>query len=144
MPAQREVIMTEEQEALLKTAMQIDERRKLPEDARELFGEIKITMDRLGIHYVSPEMLAWIPIILNRVARPEPKTFFDEVQEHGDVKYGTRIVAKFRNKWQAGHFHAIEKGRVIVQLDDDTAEERKLGPTSVRIATKEDLQKIGD
>jgi len=144
MSEQREIVMTEEQEALLKTAMRIDERRRLPAAARELFGEIKIAFDRVGVHYVSPEILGLIPVLLNRVARPEPKTFFDEVQEHGDVKYGVRVVAKFRNKWQAGIFHAIEKGKVIVQLDDDTAEERKLGPTAVRLATKDDLRKIGE
>lgn len=144
MARKREVILNEDQEALLKTALQLDERRNVPQLALDMYAELKISLDRVGIHTLSNEMIALIPVLINRVARPEPKTFVDECQEHGDVKYNTRVVAKFRNKWHAGRFLRMEKSQVVVVLDDDTAEERKLGLTSVRLATREDLKKLGE
>jgi hypothetical protein len=140
----REVVMSEETEALLKTALQLDARRRVPPTAEELYAELKITLDRLGVHHVSNEMLALIPVFLNRVARPAPKTFVDETQEHGDVKYGTRVIAVFRKRPRAGRFVRMENSKVVVVLDDDTAEERKFGPTMVRLATREDLKKLGE
>jgi hypothetical protein len=144
MAGTREVILSEDQEALLKTALQLDTRRKIPQAAIDLYSEIKITLDRLGVHHVSPEMLALIPVMLNRVARPEPKTFVDECQEHGEVKYGTRIVATFRKQSRIGRFLRMEAGKVVVELDGDEAEYRKLGVAFVRLATHDDIEKLGE
>lgn len=144
MAGKREVILSEEQEGLLKTALQLDERRKIPQLALDMYTELKVSLDRVGVHTLSNEMIALIPVMLNRVARPAPKTFVDECQEHGDVKYGTRVVAKFRNQWRAGRFIRMEQSRVIVILDDDTAEERKIALTNCRLATDEDIKKIGE
>lgn len=140
----QDVIISEEDEALLKTALQLDPRRKIPQDIQELYGEIKITLGRLGQHTMTAEMLAMVPVLANRVARPAPRTFLDEIKDHGDVKYGTRVIAKFRNTWVAAKFSRLENGKVVVVLDDDTAEDRKIGVTNVRLATREDLKQLGE
>jgi len=138
----KEVIMSEDQEAMLKTSLQLDERRKIPQSALDLYSEFKITLDRLGVHHVSPEMLALIPIILNRVARPAPKTFVDEVQDHGDVRYGTRVIVLWRKRHRAAKFLCFENGKVKVEMDDDDAEFRTVSVTAVRLATSEDINKL--
>ena len=139
----REIVVSEEHECFLKTVLQLDERRKVPQPALELYDEIRTSLRRVGAGITERE-IAMIPVLMNRVARPGPKTFLDEIQEHGEVKYGTRVVAKFRGKWHAGRFIQMNNKQVVVVLDDDTAEERKLGLTSVRIATREDLELLGE
>ena len=137
-------VMNEDQEARLKTALGLDGRRKIPQEAMELWRDLRISLGRLGQQTMTTEMLALIPVMLNRVVRPTPQTFLDEVKENGDVKFGTRVVAKFRNAWHAAQFIRLEKGKVVVVLDDDTAEKRSLGVTAVRLATNEDLEKLGE
>jgi hypothetical protein len=144
MAASKEVIISDDHEALLKTALQLDTRRKVPAKALEMYDEIRTSLRRLGSH-MSIEMIALVPVLLNRVARPEPQTFVDEIAEaEEEVKFGTRVVAKFRNKWQAARFIRLENSKVVVVLDDDTAEERHIGVTLVRLATKADLAKLGE
>jgi hypothetical protein len=141
----KEIVLSEEHEALLRTALQIDDqRRNTPDEALEMYQELRVSLRRLGCS-MSVEFIALVPVLLNRVARPEPQTFMDEIKEATDeVKYGTRVIAKFRKKWQAGRFLKMAGSQVVVVLDDDTAEERRLGPTAVRLATREDLKKLGE
>ena len=144
MAATTEVVISEDHEALLKTALQLDTRKNVPAKALEMYGEMRTSLRRLGCH-MSLEMIALVPVLLNRVARPEPQTFVDQIAAaEEEVKFGTRVVAKFRNKWQAGRFIRLDNGKVVVVLDDDTAEERNIGVTNVRLATKADLVKIGE
>ena len=141
----KEIILSEEHEALLRNALQIDDqRRNTPQEALDMYQELRVSLRRLS-RPMSVEFIALVPVLLNRVVRPEPQTFVDEIKEAAEeVKYGTRIVAKFRGTWQAGRFIKLSGKQVVVVLDDDTAEERRLGLTMVRLATSDDLEKLGE
>lgn len=130
--------ISEDHLSLLRTVLGLDKHLAVPRPALELFEEISRSRRRVGYSMTS-EVIALIPVLLNRVVKPEPDTFLDLP----DVAPGARVVAKFRNKYRAGVFVKIEKDRVLVAFDDDSGEVRKLGPTFVRLASNEDLKKIG-
>lgn len=129
-------------EALLRTALNITEDGVLPENVVELYWDYARTYSRLGLP-IDPAAIAHIVVIAGRAVQDPPTSFLDIA---GQLDRGAKVVAKFRNKWRWGQFIEIDEAdkRVLVQLDDDTAEIRKFQPTSVRLPTEEELADIGE
>lgn len=143
MAMERELVLDEDQEARIKAVLQLDERRPIPEAFLDVYKEMWLTLGQLGVHTMPNEVLAVLAVVVNRATRPAPESFLD-VLDDSNVTYGTRVVAKFRKKWTLGRFVRLAQKTIIVQLDDDTAEERSIKPTQVRLATREDLNLVGE
>jgi len=142
--SKKDIVISEDHEAMLKTVLQLTDKQALPNAAAELYNDMRVSLRRAG-HSMSTEFIALVPVMLNRAARPEPQTFIDVFEESTDeILPDRRVIAKFRNKWQAGRFVRVDSDKVVVILDDDTAEERKSCPTLVRLATRADVQKLGE
>lgn len=132
----------EAHENLLRTALNLSEEQQLPSDVVELYWEFARTAHRIN-SLITPEMLVSIIVLAGRSVPEKPASILDSIS---DLEINARILAKFRNKWRWGRFQMYDKneGKVIVQLDDGTSENRKFRPTSVRLPTREELQEIGE
>lgn len=140
----KEVVISEDHENVLRTVLKIDDKKKTPAAALELYSDLRTSRRRAG-HAMSTEAIALIPVLLNRVATPEPHTFADEIREASEeVKWGTRVVAKFAGTWQIGKFVRMTDCKVVVILDSDGTVERKINLNLVRLATREDIKKLGE
>jgi hypothetical protein len=109
----------EEHEGLLKSALKLEENNELPKEVVELYWDTTRTARRIG-QAVSGDLLVTICLLANRATPADPKSFLDR-----DAK-------------------STRSGKVIVQLDDDTAEDREFGPTLVRRPSRAERKLIGE
>ena len=134
--------MPEELEGQLKTALKLRPNENLPDDVIKLFWEVERTCRRIG-HHITGSDLVWIAINSGRPTPENPVSFIDEVLA-GKVGIDDIVLAKFRNKWEWGRYQGYDDSdkRILVQLDDGTAEVRKFKPTGVRFPIKEEMDAI--
>jgi hypothetical protein len=123
---------------LLKTALKLEENNELPKEVVELYWDTTRTARRIG-QAVSGDLLVTICLLANRATPADPKSFLDR-----DATTGERVLAKHRDEWTWGTFKSTRSGKVIVQLDDDTAEDREFGPTLVRRPSRAERKLIGE
>lgn len=134
--------MNESHEALLKTALKLNENDELPENVVDIYWQVETTARRLHLGIGCSELLL-VALFSNRPTPEDPVSFMDLVYAN-KVHLNDRVVAKFRNQWRWGWFKGVKDDKVVVQLDDDTAEEREFAPTGVRIPSKDEKRKIGE
>lgn len=137
-----EPAMPESHEARLKTALKLNECDDLPKEVVDLYWEVTRTARRLGSPVDARELIL-VCMLANKPSRPDPVSFLD----HGDLQYGTRVLAKFRNQWRWGKLVRVDKRqkKVVVSLDDDAgADERTFSPTNVTLPSNEELRGIGE
>lgn len=128
----------EEHESLLKSALKLEESSGLPKEIVELYWEATRTARRIGQN-VSGDLLVTICLIANRGTRPDPVSFLNS-----NPTLGERVLAKHRDEWHWGTFKRVNGKQVVVQLDDDTAEDREFGPTQVRRPSRAERKLIGE
>lgn len=125
-------------EGLLRTALKLEEGDQLPDKLIELYWDAERTARRIGCR-LDNNNLVTICLLANRTSPANPISFLDVSAKHGD-----RVLARFRGEWRWGFFK-VKKGKcIVVQIDDDTAEDREFHPTSVRFPSKEELKLIGE
>lgn len=134
--------LSNEHEALLRTALRLDESRSIPDRAIDLYWEFSRTLRRLGLPLTERELA--IITVLAGLAPPEPATSF--LDEAPVLQVNDRVLAKFRGKFRWGYYQGVDSRskKILVQLDDETAEVRNFSPTSVRLPEKEELASIGE
>ena len=132
----------ENDEAQLKTILKLEESESLPQKVKELYWQVSRTARRLGFAVTGHELLL-IAMLLNRAEPEQPKSFLDIVRAN-KVKRDDRVIAKFRGDWKWGWYKGTKQNKVLVQLDDESAEDRQIGPTLVRLPTKDELATIGE
>jgi hypothetical protein len=142
-----EQVISQDQELLLKTAVNIPENEPLPERVVELYWEVNRTARRLGLP-MSKDMIAMLVVLCGFAPKPDPVSFMDDI-EHGLVQHGDRVLGEFRSKWRWGWYRGVDNSapsrkKVKVEFDDGNSEVRSLSPTKVRRPTKEELTKIGE
>jgi hypothetical protein len=123
---------------LLKSALKLDEEATLPEHVEEIYWCVERTARRIGQN-IDGNTLVMICMLANRPTTPDPVSFLDAKPAYGD-----KVLAKFRGDWRWGVFHKMARKKVVVQLDDDTAEEREFHPTQVRRPSREEKALIGE
>lgn len=128
----------EEHEGLLLSALKLEPNNELPKDVVELYWETTRTARRIG-QPVSGDLLVVICLIAGRATQSDPVSFLDR-----EPVVGERVLAKHRDEWHWGEFKRLNGKRVIVQLDDDTAEDREFGPTQVRRPSRAERKLIGE
>lgn len=128
----------EEHEGLLKSALKLEENGELPKDVVELYWQTTRTARRIGQH-VSGDLLVVIALLAGRATKPDPVSFIDR-----EPVAGERVLAKHRDEWHWGVFKRVNGKSVVVQLDDDTAEDREFGPTQVRRPSRAERKLIGE
>lgn len=128
----------EEHAGLLKTALKLEENDNLPKHVVELYWDAARTARRIG-QPVSGDLLVTICLLANRATPPDPVSFLDRKPVGGE-----RVLAKHRDEWHWGTFKRVNNKKVIVQLDDDTAEDREFGPTQVRRPSRAERKLIGE
>lgn len=133
--------MDESHEQMLKKVLKLSEADPIPENIKDLYWDIVRTARTLGFSISERELLL-ILIIANRPVQESPVSFFDLVIEDA-VKTNDRVLAKWRDKWRWGTYKGISSDKVVVQIDDETAEDRKFGPTFVRLPTQKEIDKVG-
>ena len=125
-------------EGLLKTALKLEPTDDLPADIIDLYWSTERTARSVGCR-IGNEMLVTICLMASRTTPANPVSFLDEKPRHGD-----RVLAKFRNEWRWGVYLRTHGKAIVVQIYDNTAEEREFGPTHVRWPSKEELKLIGE
>lgn len=130
--------MPEHHEGLLRTALKLEEGVALPDKLVELYWDAERTARRLGCR-LDEHNLVTICLLANRTSPANPVSFLDQTAQHGD-----RVLARFRGEWRWGFFKCKNGKSIIVQIDDDTAEDREFHPTSVRFPSKEERKLIGE
>ena len=129
--------LPEHHEGLLKVALKLEESANIPQEVVDLYWDAERTARRMG-HHIGGTELVLICLLANRATPPDPVSFLDE-----NAKLGDRVLAKHRRDWRWGTFKAKAGKKIIVQLDDDTGEDREFNPTAVRFPTREELSLIG-
>lgn len=134
----------ESHEQKLKTILGISEGSTLPARVVDLYWKTARTCRKIG-EPIRPSNLVVMAMMLDMAPPPPPVSFIDEI-ESKNVAVGQAVLAKFRNQWRWGVYVKYEKGlkKVVVQLSDESAEERKFAVTSVRLPSKEELEGIGE
>lgn len=140
-------VICDEHEQLLRTAIGADHTGVLPAEVEEKYWELERTMRRLGLR-ISGTELAFLTVLCGMAPPPAPKSFLDIVNADG-VQIGDRVIAEFRKKWQWGRYAGIDTSvrslpKIKVELDDETAEIRLIGPTKVRLPRPGEMKKIGE
>ena len=135
--------MVEEHEAMLKTALKLGPSDILPAKVVDLYWEFTGTARRIG-HPIGGRELVTICILSGMPTPENPISFIDAVNA-GKVKLEDIVLAKFRRQWRWGRYQGYNSAqkRILVQLDDDTAEVREFNPTGVRFPIKEEMDSIG-
>ncbi len=94
---------------------------------KRLADRSNITLDIRDLMYVALNCGEPLP-------GERPETFLD-VARRLDLKFGAPVVCKWRNGDKDGVFQSITgDGKVLVQLNDGTAEAREFDPEKVRLA----------
>lgn len=125
-------------EGLLRTALKLEDGAPLPEKLVELYWDAERTARRIGAR-LDDTCLVMICLLANRATPADPVSFLDQPAKHGD-----RVLAKYRGEWRWGTFKHKKGNNVVVQIDDDTAEDRSFSATSVRLPSREELKLIGE
>lgn len=125
-------------EGILKTALKLEPNDLLPDELVQLYWDAERTARRIGCR-LDNNNLVTICLLANRTTPADPVSFLDQTAKHGD-----RVLAKFRGEWRWGVFKARRGKLVLVQIDDDTAEDREFSATAVRRPSKEERAFIGE
>jgi hypothetical protein len=128
-------------EALLKTALRLQEHEPLPTEIVERYWEVSRTFRRLG-ETVRGQDLAWIAILAGRPVPKAPTTILDVIKD-GQLVRGGRVLGLWRDEWKFGRYVKSRGKKVIVVLDEGPPEEREFGPTEVRIPDRNELSVVG-
>jgi hypothetical protein len=134
--------ISEEHEAILKTALNIEESEPLPDNVRELYWDVERTARRIGGR-VDGALLVFIAVWSGRPTPGEPVSFLDVIKTKA-IKVQGRVLARHRNEWHWGKYKGVKGKKIVVQLDDDTAEDREFHPTVVRLPTRDEVKTIGE
>lgn len=130
--------LPEHHEGLLRTALKLEVDAELPDKLVELYWSAERTARRIGCR-LNENNLVTICLLANRTTPASPVSFLDQNSKHGD-----RVLARFRGEWRWGTFKVKRGKNIVVQIDDDTAEDREFHPTSVRLPSREELKLIGE
>lgn len=135
--------MPEHHEVLLKALLRLNEEDSLPPAVEDLYNELRRAMRICGA-FVNENQLILIPILLNRVERPEAESFLDTVAANL-VARDELVVAKWRGKWQFGRYIStdVKRKKVRVVLEDETGEEREIAAGEVRLPTAGECEVMG-
>lgn len=133
----RELVLPETHEALLRRALKLEEDANLPQHLIDLYWNAERTNRRLFMRGVDDNLLVTILLLAGLATPAPPVSFLDK-----NAKRGDRVLVKHRDEWVWGTFKAYKAKKVIVQLDDGTAEDRECEPTHVRTPAREELALI--
>lgn len=130
-------VISDEHLTKLRKLIGLDVNDDIPEDVEELYWHYERCCRRLG-RPVEDEQLISVVVTTGRNPAP-PVTFIDLVKE-GKVAAGEQVLAKFRKEWKFGTFKKIKGNKIIVQVLDDSAEDREFVATDVRLPTREEMK----
>lgn len=131
----------ENHEQALKQILRLSESETLPDNVVELYWDVNRTARRLGFSLSDRELLL-ILILVNRPVQEPPASFLTLIKDKA-VAVGDVVLAKHRDEWHWGNYKRMVGKQVLVQLKDDTGEDREFQPICVRLPTKEEKDKIG-
>lgn len=127
----------ESHEALIRTALKLEGDTPLPEAVVSTYWDTERTARRLFRRGLNDTELILVLLLAGRPTLEKPVSFLDEKAEPGDT-----VLAKHRGKWQWGIFKSYKGKSVVVQLEDETAEDREFDAISVRRPAREELETI--
>jgi len=139
--------ISEEHEALLRTAANLEPGTDLPKVIVDKYWEADRIARKLGVR-ITNEMLAIVVMMTTGGAPPEATTFLDTIKEES-VQFDQRVIAYFRRKWRWGFFQGVDSRthdtpKIKVVIDDGNTETRLIAPNKVRLPSTDELKAMGE
>ena len=139
--------MSEEHEALLKTATRTPGNENLPESLVDAYWAADRIMRRLGVR-MTLETLGHLVLLTNTGPQPKAQTFLDVIETEKPA-LDSRVIAYFRRKWQWGFYRGVDTKvhdtpKIKVIIDDGNSEIRLIAPNKVRLPYEDELKQMGE
>ena len=128
----------------LKSMLRLEPFDELPSNVTDLYWEAERCARRVGMAITHHELIAII-LLLDCAPPPHPQSFLDVV-EREEPEYGARLVVEWKGSHHFAKYistHRADK-KICVEVDGDSADNRMIHPTKVRLASREELQAVGE